>query len=150
MSTEKKFLDNAGLNTVWNLIKNNFFDKTIGLDHPLYFKYKDNKNIDWLFKYNGIEIIYGGYGGSVNEELNNNYNSLVSEITENDYNIIDLSSGVYYATTSTTATKVSNELTLKQGDSVISYNGQLKETFDVLDTIYNINDLKNGILSNLI
>ena len=130
--SNKKYLDNTGLNTVWNLIKTNFFDKNIGLDHPLYFRYRDNKNTDWLFKYNGIEIIYGGNTGNQNqEELYNIYISLQFEINENNYNVIDLSSGVYYATTSNTATKVSNELTLKQGDSVIYYNGQLKETIDV-------------------
>ena len=32
----------------------------------------------------------------------------------------------------------------------ISARNNLKETFDVLDTVYNINDLENGILERII
>ncbi|WP_369124486.1 DpnII family type II restriction endonuclease [Mycoplasmopsis arginini] len=45
--------------------------------------------------------------------------------------------------------KVVFSLISADGIGWISVRNNLKETFDVLDTVYNINDLENGVLERI-
>lgn len=81
----------------------------LGLANPLKIKYKDSKNILHDFEYSGSEL-----NGSIN---------IQGDPEANNLNTIDLSSGVYYATTAATASKVSNPLTIHTPDGDIIYDG---------------------------
>lgn len=107
----KKVLDKDGLQTIWNIIKDNFISKKEGLEYPLYVKWKDSKNTLHDYVYNGtIPTVEGG-------------------------NSLDFSDGVYYATTSTTATRVSNALTMHTAGGDITYNGHEKIEVNIPDQI---------------
>lgn len=90
-----------------------------GVKYPLTVLYRDVENNPVEFEYKAGNPVEG----------DNN-----SEEPGNNSNTIDLSRGVYYATTSKTATRVSNELTIRTGDGeddVITYNGQEKQEINI-------------------
>lgn len=93
----------------------------LGLANPLKIKYKDSKNILHDFEYDG------------NVPNNNANNS----------NTIDLSGGVYYATTAATASKVSNPLTIHTPAGDILYNGGSPDVEITIPGVFDIsyNDL---------
>ena len=126
--------DNENLNTLylqsdeiklehWNTVTNEGYSSGItaeGLMHPLTVLYRDVEN-------NPVEFEYKA-GNPVEGDIN------TPEVPGNNLNTIDLSRGVYYATTSKTATRVSNELTIRTGegeDDVIVYNGQEKQEINI-------------------
>ena len=91
-----------------------------GVKYPLTVLYRDVEN-------NPVEFEYKA-GNPVEGDIN------TPEVPGNNLNTIDLSRGVYYATTSKTATRVSNELTIRTGegeDDVITYNGQEKQEINI-------------------
>lgn len=83
-------------------------------------KYRDTFNAEKTFEYRGGD-------------------------SSNNQNTIDLSGGVYYATTSQTATRVANPLIIRKADgSTIEYNGSIKGYEVVEGGVYEItyNELK--------
>lgn len=118
-SSNKKYIyigtDNNALEFKNNDESNSFGLE--GLQYPLTIKYTDKTN----------NVITQEYNGDIPGD-------------DNVFNIIDFSSGVYYATTSTTATKVSNPLIIKQGNNTIEYNGQTRQEIvidDLTEVTYN-------------
>ena len=62
----------------------------------------------------------------------NKSNKLVEEVIDGtSEKTIDMSDGVYYATTSTTATRVSNELTINNNGEVTKWDGSQKAVIDI-------------------
>lgn len=110
-------------------------DKTeyeFGLNNPLTIKYRDKQNALVEFDYSGGVAVEGSTTEE-NPDGNNN-------------NTIDLSGGVYYATTSTTASRVANSLIVKDsvGNIITEYNGSVPNSELILPGVNEISyeDLK--------
>ena len=91
-------------------------DKTeyeFGLNNPLTIKYRDKQNTLVEFDYSG-EVAVEGVPTAENPDGNN-------------ANTIDLSGGVYYATTAATASKVANPLTIHTPNGDVVYNGSVPD-----------------------
>ena len=86
---------------------------SFGLQNHLTIKYKDSQNTLHNFIYDGNEP--------------NNNKDINEEPDANNSNTIDLSAGIYYATTAATASKVANPLTIHTPNGDIVYNGSVPD-----------------------
>lgn len=91
-----------------------------GVKYPLTVLYRDVNNNPVEFEYKAGNPVEG-----------DNY----SEEPGNNLNTIDLSRGVYYATTARTATMLGNPLTIQTAAGEIKYNGQTKEKINLASLI---------------
>lgn len=113
---------------------------------------KTEKRFDFVvYKNNHVyvcEVNYYSGGGSKLNETARSYKTLALETNEIQKDINEYNEKVL----KTSPNNIKNDLSFVWFTDGIGWNSaknNLEETYDVLDTIYNLNDLENGVLDNL-